>query len=78
MGNEYCFGVSRKRVTRAQARKCASIAKRTDACFIEADLPGTGYQRWFSARNYGSPFNERLAADVRRYLIAAGIVDGEI
>jgi hypothetical protein len=67
------FGVSRAKPTRKVARKMASIAKRHGAWLVEATLPGTGYQRWFSTQNRGNPFDRATAEAVYADLRKAGI-----
>lgn len=62
--SQHIFGVSRTRITRAQARKLSRIAKRHDATLVEATLPGTGYQRWFAGPNLGFPFDRSTAQAV--------------
>ena len=68
--SEFMFGVSRVKVSRQLARKLQQIAKRHGAYLVEANLPGTGYQRWFCAPNLGHPFDnaraESVAADIAR------------
>lgn len=69
------FGVSRTKPTRHAARLMARIAKRHGATLVEADIPGTGYQRWYAAPNRGEPFDRALARAVRDDERAAGLVD---
>lgn len=73
--SEYMFGVSRVRPTRAAVRKMEKIAKEHDACLIEVDLPGTGYQRWFCAPNLGFPFDRATSDGVRADMERAGLLD---
>lgn len=58
------FGVSRDRLTRAEAKRADAIAKCHGAYLVEVTLPGTGYQRWFCAPNRGEPFNSAIALAV--------------
>lgn len=59
--SEYLFGVTREKLS---AREC----KRRDriCCeeggwgYTQANIPGTGWQGWFSAPNRGSPFDADL------------------
>lgn len=62
--SEHTYGVSRVRLTRAQARKLERIAARHDSTLVEVDLPGSGYQRWFAGPNLGFPFDRDVAAAV--------------
>lgn len=66
--SQHMFGVSRVRITRAQARKLERIAKCHGACLVEADISGIGYQRWFAGPNLGFPFDrtisQAVAADI--------------
>jgi hypothetical protein len=71
--SEFMFGVSRTKPTRRDSRKIERIAKRHGATFVEANLPGTGYQSWFSAPNLGSPFDQERAAAVAVDLETAGL-----
>ena len=73
--SDFMFGVSKQKPTRAQAKIMARVAKRHDACLIETTLPGTGYQRWYTARNYGAPFDAATARAVYADLVAAGVYE---
>lgn len=56
----FIFGVHRgpKAKLSARARRAYERAARANgARFIEAILPGIGYQRWFTAPNLGHPFD---------------------
>lgn len=64
--SEHMYGVSRTRITRAQADKLERIAKRHDSTLVEAIIPGIGYQRWFAGPNLGFPFDRDVAAAVAR------------
>lgn len=70
---EYSFGISHTKPTRNIARVMRKIAERHSAYFIEATLPGTGYQRWFSGPNRGAPFDQAMKDAVIDDLIKAGI-----
>ena len=72
--SEFMFGVSRQKPTRRIAKQLEKIAVRHDAYLVEATLPGTGYQRWFAARNMGEPFDSNRSKAVHADLVAAGIV----
>ena len=72
--SEFMFGVSRQRPTRRIAKQMEKIAARHDAYLVDASLPGTGYQRWFAARNMGEPFDRNRSKAVHADLVAAGIV----
>jgi hypothetical protein len=72
--SEFMFGVSRQKPTRRIAKQLEKIAARHDAYLVEANLPGTGYQRWVAARNAGDPFNSNRSKAVHADLVAAGIV----
>jgi hypothetical protein len=72
--SEYMFGVSREKPTRRAAKEIERIANRHGADFIEAVIPGTGYQRWFSAENRGEPFDRQVSNAVYRDLIAARLM----
>ena len=71
--SEFMFGVSRQKPIRRVAKQMEKIAGRHDAYLIETRLPGTGYQRWFAARNMGEPFDRRRAEAVHGDLVTAGI-----
>lgn len=68
----FFFGSSTTRVTRAAARKIASIARAEGAELVEVNVkpgqaPGINggrYQRWFTGPNQGNPFDQQLAARV--------------
>lgn len=62
--SEFMFGVSRAKPTRAEASRMERIAKKHGAYLVEANVPGTGYQRWFCTQNLGEPFNSRTARAV--------------
>ncbi len=62
--SEFMFGFSRSKPTRAQAKKMQRAAENHDAWLIQGTFPGVGYQRWFAARNYGSPFDQATAKAV--------------
>ncbi len=68
--SEFMFGVSRTKPTRAIAKKLRAIAKRHGAYLVEMVDPGSGYKRWFAARNMGHPFDSNrataVAADINR------------
>lgn len=72
--SEFMFGVSRQKPTRRIAKQLEKIAARHDAYLVEANLPGTGYQRWFAARNVGDTSNSKRSKAVHADLVAAGIV----
>jgi hypothetical protein len=72
--SEYFFGVSRQRISDELAEQVNKIAKENDAEMVVVhNLPGTGYQRWFSCPNRGEPFNRTAAAAVYKALEEAGI-----
>lgn len=71
------FGVSRTKVSRPTAKKMDSIAKKHGAYLVEADLPGTGYQRWFATRNLGHPFDGNTAHSVLEECLFAGLLPDE-
>ena len=73
--SEYMFGVSKQKPTRKQAATMRRVAKRHDATLIETTLPGTGYQRWYTTRNYGAPFDAATARAVYADLVAAGVYE---
>lgn len=66
----FMFGVSRRKITRAQAHKLERIAKRHDSTLVEANIPGTGYQRWFSGPNLGFPFDRAVSQAVHADIAA--------
>lgn len=48
------FGVSRKRLSKEDERRAHKIAQKHDCeLIVVEDLPGTGYQRWFSGASLG-------------------------
>lgn len=72
--SEYMFGVSRQKPTRKAAGIMERIAKHHGAGLIEANIPGTGYQRWFAGPNLGHPFDRALSEAVYGDLVKAGIL----
>jgi len=60
----FIFDVSRAKPSRKLAKIMKSCAKANGCDFIEASIPGTGYQRWLSGSNKGEPFNSRLSITV--------------
>ena len=70
--SEFMFGVSRKKPTRRDAQHMKHVAKKHGARLVEAVLPGTGYQRWFTAPNLGDPFDHQRAAAIYDDLHAIG------
>lgn len=48
--------------------KVSSLAKDNGVTFVYTKLPGDGYRHWFSARNYGHPFDQALANSIREQL----------
>ena len=68
------FGVSRQKPTRRIAKQLETIATRHDAYLVETMLPGTGYQRWFTARSMGEPFDSNRSKAVHVDLVAAGVL----
>jgi hypothetical protein len=74
--SEHMFGVSRQKPTRANAKRIDRIARRHGAYLVEADLPGTGYQRWFAGPNLGFPFDDQMARRVFDDLTKASLHDG--
>lgn len=75
--SEFMFGVSREKPTRKGAKLMERTAKKHDAYLVEATLPGTGYQRWFCARNLGDPFDRQRASNVIGELRAIGVLDDD-
>lgn len=77
--SEYMFGVSHHRPTihgkrpATIRRKLQDIAELHGCTFIEANIPGTGYQRWFAAPNRGNPFDQQLSDRVYEDMKKAGI-----
>ncbi len=61
--SEFIFGVLIGKLTKAQQRARRAAAKKHAATWIYAELPD-GYRSWFSAPNYGAPFDRQLAAAV--------------
>lgn len=70
--SQFHFGVGRAKVSNTLGRKVDAIAHRHGADFTWAKMPD-GYRYWFSAPNFGHPFDQRRAADVKADLDAAGI-----
>lgn len=71
--SEYMFGVGRGKVSAAKAKKVNTIAKKHDARFIAANIPGDGFKYWFSGPNLGAPFDKAMADAVYADLDTAGI-----
>lgn len=71
--NEFMFGLSKTAVSRQEANRRESIAKRHGCWFTEVnvtngDTPGINngrYQSWFSGPNQGWPFDRDLANAVQ-------------
>lgn len=70
--SEYMFGVSRTKLSRRDAAKMQSIARKHGCTLVEASLPD-GYQRWFAGPNHGSPFDRQMSEAVYADLAAAGL-----
>lgn len=75
--SEYMFGVTRRKPTRDHAKIIERIAEAHGATWIEAELPGTGYQAWFAGPNRGEPFDRRLSAAVLADIAATGVIYGD-
>lgn len=75
--SQHMYGVSRVRPTRAAAKRMQSIAARHESDLVEATLPGTGYQRWFTGPNMGHPFDAAMSRAVADDLRRAGIYDDD-
>lgn len=73
--SEFMFGVGRKPPTRRSASRIDKIARKHGFCFVEARLPGTGYQHWFAGPNRGFPFDDRNAEAIWAALEKAGLAD---
>jgi hypothetical protein len=71
--SEYMFGVGRGKVTAAKAKKVNAIAKKHNAWFITANIPGDGHKYWFAGPNLGHPFDKAMAEAVYADLDVAGI-----
>lgn len=71
--SEFMFGVSRRRLNARERAICERIAREHGADLIECTLPGTGYQRWFTAPNLGEPFDSRTALAVRDAIAKRGV-----
>jgi hypothetical protein len=70
--SEYMFGVGRKRISTANARKINRIARNHGFRFVQADLPD-GYRHWFAGPNEGFPFDRDTELAIRADLEAAGL-----
>jgi len=69
--SEHMFLPSRVRIDNESARaEIEAIAQRHDAEWTYTLLPGTGIRSWFSARNYGPPFDQHREDAVRAELLA--------
>lgn len=71
--SQFMFGISRQKPTRKEAKIMERAAKAEGCDFIEADLPGTGYQRWFAGPNMGFPFDRDMANRVKARIEKAGV-----
>lgn len=69
--SEHHFGVGQGRPK--HARRIESIAKKHDAAFTWAELPGEGWRYWFSCRNNGFPFDRDTERAVKGALEAVGL-----
>lgn len=69
--SEHMYGVSKVRPPRAVAREMEQASKAAGGWgLVEATLPGTGYQRWYTGPNRGFPFDDRLARETYEALDA--------
>jgi len=65
----FLFGYHRGALTASQIRQREAIARRHDAVFVYADMPGEGFQSWFAGENLGEPFNSSTARGVEADLL---------
>jgi hypothetical protein len=71
--SEFLFGSGRNKPSARDAKRIDAIARKHGAVFVQATLPGTGYQHWFAAPNRGEPFDSALARAISEELEAAGV-----
>jgi len=69
------FGVGHKRVSQAHAARIEAVARKHGFSFVQAVVPGTGYQHWFAGPNRGNPFNQEAEAWIWSELEALGLCD---
>lgn len=69
------FGVGRAKPRAKAVKKIEAIARKHGAIFVEADLPGTGYQHWFESADRGDPFNRTTRDAVYKDLASGGLLD---
>jgi hypothetical protein len=77
--SEHMFLVRRGKLTSLEVEQRERIAKFHGIAFVYANIPGTGWQSWFSGPNRGAPFDDALARTVAldvRDLTHDPIVDG--
>ena len=63
--SEFMFGVRKGQLTAREEQRRERIARKHGVVFNYADFPGNGWMSWFSAPNYGEPFDSALARAVR-------------
>jgi len=57
--------VRKGQITAREEQLRERIARKHGVVFNYADFPGNGWMSWFSAPNYGEPFDSNLAKAVR-------------
>ena len=67
------FGITTVEPSREDAKVIRLIAAQHGVEWIEATLPGTGYQAWFVGHNRGFPFDMETRREVMDAIKAAGI-----
>lgn len=72
--SEFHFCVRKGKLTRREQLQRERVAKKHGATHVYADIPGTGLQSWFAARNWGDASNNALARAVQLELEQLGEV----
>lgn len=70
----FIVGSGKGKISSSTYKKVCKICKNYDVTFVAEKLPGEGYKHWFSARNYGSPFDQATAKAVTNALSQANII----
>lgn len=70
---EHMCCITRKNLTKTQIAACRRIAKANGYSFTFTKMPGTGWQGWFSGRNYGFPFDRASERAIRADIASAGL-----
>jgi hypothetical protein len=63
--NEYLFGVTSEKLTKAEGRRRDKIARQHGGTFIgPVSIPGNRSTGWFAIDNLGHPHNARRSTEI--------------